>query len=802
MDFNAGPYQPPPVSDDRSDSPPPGLSFDANIIPLTGLELIVRGLDRSSSTSAHAQLTRIIDQLRQDGQLLPSLHIVSPSSRENLDYVFISLTGNLRENPRPNVLDKVHVILDTVDGIQACWKMMKGIDKTRQVYFVPDDRSQMSQIREKLDNIFRSHHYDIQSSWLSTQTGRITYNFVNPSHVDSVLRTYPSVDGQLLEPKRPRFIPITYGLEVAVNNVGDYPQARSMIDGYIEHKYATTGDPVVRWSRLCLNDNVYCAVLKNPAITNRFLSEPFELFNNSPSPPSKPDFLFNLNTLGIPTTTSFRQNQSQESPYTRQQLDNLQSQNTSLSQTLNNVCTNQSNLVRELNNTQTQFTQLVSNMFAMTSVNSQLMMAHNELNGITLAMSTANIMRTMTTTDSQHQTLEQHVSELTERERVSRTSLQTLSQETAALRSHLLPTIPPTMNITQNSDTTPSMSNNPTPTAQPLPLQPTTSALEPDDDMEANEVYIATRMHEDEVCSPKHLLMTSTTSNHCHAFHAVNSCVEAGNQEVAEALDLITCTSSSKPIIYPPLYATSISPYVLVLLFSFLCLIQVASAATPLPFRTLAINANGLSDPMKIAAINNVISKAKPHAFVIGETKSAFNVGSRLRIRGYTIYENPGRSTGNRNTAKWGVLVGIQQGLFNVQNVPLPETIAGRAIALDLTIPTNNGRSFQHRLVGVYAPWNPGIPDDDSPSFWPTITETCNSAQFSWSIIGDINATLSMTETTTQPYRITPARLAYNQFLTSTDGIDLWTAQPQHNINSQFTYRPYNQSGSLWKANV
>ncbi|KAF8160155.1 hypothetical protein BJ912DRAFT_936175 [Pholiota molesta] len=267
MEFDAGPYQPPPVSDDHSDSPPPGLSFDANFIPLIGLELIVRGLDHSTSTSAHTHLTRIIDQLCQEGQLLPHLHIVSPSSCENLDYAFISLTGHLRENPCPDVLDKVPSILDTVNGIEVSWKMMKGIDKSRQLYFVPDDRSQLSHIKEKLDTIFRSHHYYIQSSWLFSQTGRITYNFVSPSHIDNVLCTFPSVDGQSLEPKRPRFIPITYGLEVAINNVGDCPQARSMINAYIEHKYATAGGPVVRWSRLCLNDNIYCAVLKNPALT-------------------------------------------------------------------------------------------------------------------------------------------------------------------------------------------------------------------------------------------------------------------------------------------------------------------------------------------------------------------------------------------------------------------------------------------------------------------------------------------------------------------------------------------------------
>jgi len=44
----------------------------------------------------------------------------------------------------------------------------------------------------------------------------------------------------------------------------------------------------------------------------------------------------------------------------------------------------------------------------------------------------------------------------------------------------------------------------------------------------------------------------------------------------------------------------------------------------------MSINVNGLYNPMKLNAIQDMVNNAQPHIVVIGETKSANEVGSRL----------------------------------------------------------------------------------------------------------------------------------------------------------------------------
>ena len=53
------------------------------------------------------------------------------------------ITGALKETPRPDILEKVRVRLDAVDGLSALWKVAPGrVDKTRQVYFQVDTDTQ------------------------------------------------------------------------------------------------------------------------------------------------------------------------------------------------------------------------------------------------------------------------------------------------------------------------------------------------------------------------------------------------------------------------------------------------------------------------------------------------------------------------------------------------------------------------------------------------------------------------------------------------------------------------------------
>jgi len=104
--------------------------------------------------------------------------------------------------------------------------------------------------------------------------------------------------------------------------------------------------------------------------------------------------------------------------------------------------------------------------------------------------------------------------------------------------------------------------------------------------------------------------------------------------------------------------------YIVFLLF-ILPHVLLASASAAFAFHSIAINANGLSDPMKIAALASMTRSAKPHVLIIGETKSVHHVPSHLTISDYDFYENPGQPVaGTHNCGKWGVIVGVRQGLL------------------------------------------------------------------------------------------------------------------------------------------
>jgi hypothetical protein len=185
---------------------------------------------------------------------------------------------------------------------------------------------------------------------------------------------------------------------------------------------------------------------------------------------------------------------------------------------------------------------------------------------------------------------------------------------------------------------------------------------------------------------------------------------------------------------------------------------------------------------MKINTINSMVNTMKPHFIVIQETQSTQEVALRLHLPGYDFHKNPGQPTSSHTKAKWGVIVAARRHLFNVEWVSLPSSLAGRVVALDVTIPLTSGKGFTHRFMGIYAPWDPGTTDSGNNHFWPVLTELCLSTRTSWSLAGDCNATLFSTESTATPYRITPAQQAYSNFLALTGSIDHWSTIPDHSI--------------------
>ena len=118
----------------------------------------------------------------------------------------------------------------------------------------------------------------------------------------------------------------------------------------------------------------------------------------------------------------------------------------------------------------------------------------------------------------------------------------------------------------------------------------------------------------------------------------------------------------------------------------------------PVSFRIISLNANGLADPMKLTAIHTMIQSMNPHAFVIGETKNAdpVSLSQQLELSEFDLHENPGRPLSTRGKGKWGVIVGVRRGLFNIQPVSLSPLLQGRAVTLDLILSTDHNRGSRH----------------------------------------------------------------------------------------------------------
>ncbi|PBK64843.1 hypothetical protein ARMSODRAFT_1053492 [Armillaria solidipes] len=210
-------------------------------------------------------------------------------------------------------------------------------------------------------------------------------------------------------------------------------------------------------------------------------------------------------------------------------------------------------------------------------------------------------------------------------------------------------------------------------------------------------------------------------------------------------------------------------------------------------FQTVSVNANGFADVMKHSALSNIVSTHRPHAWLIAETKSQSSVRSRINIRDYKVFESLGLKA-DKSTSKWGVVLGVTASLHS-QNVPLPPQMAGRAVCVDIVIPSDSGRGFPHRLVGVYTPYDPGgtlNPHDTLHDFRDCVHDICVTAQHSWQVIGDFNATLTSSEVMGDATSDNHAHAVYRRFLQRCHGIDTWEIQNDNNARHVCTYNAYN----------
>lgn len=246
----------------------------------------------------------------------------------------------------------------------------------------------------------------------------------------------------------------------------------------------------------------------------------------------------------------------------------------------------------------------------------------------------------------------------------------------------------------------------------------------------------------------------------------------------------------------------SMTSYLFLWIVLFICFAHVAQASSPPPtstFSIYALNANGLVQPVKLSSVNSAIMARNPQAFVVGETKTKSKLSSSLPYSEYDIYEESGEQDESHHPVKWGIVVGVRKDIQIAQRVEITHrSLKGRVIALDLVLPTSDGRCCSHRLIGAYAPWNPGDAGV-SRSFWADLTQLCKSTHGAWTLAGDLNATVSSFERVSGG---TDARTQYLRFLADTDAQDLWMNYPDRSRRSDWTCRGHYSEGTNPEGNI
>ncbi|KAK7048602.1 hypothetical protein R3P38DRAFT_3619413, partial [Favolaschia claudopus] len=777
--YTLPPYKPPVFTpheqaDDQStnDATPPGL-----LAP--GVELIIGGLDRANPGSALDDARRIVNEYNaaHPEQPLPPLKFRPAGTNQTpLDYVFAHLDPHLDKIPRPDILqDTMFRLVEAYrdHGQWVKWKISKGLDKSRQVTFTAANADAAKLLKTELDKQLADKGHVVQGSWIGNQREpRITYNLVSPRSAHEVLASRPVVNGSILLPSQPRFIQPQWGLEIAIAGCAEVIGAQQLLDNYIRSTY---GNDAIATSRMELYDDVYCAVLKDWDTSTRLLSEPFEAFlaykaRPSFTSPADPMFLYEYNSMGAPANPSFLRDRQQTSAFgdpqtsvLQDQINELRKQGTATVNGFQQMIGQHGKSISALEASQDKIFQGIAALSSIMSSGSLLAAQNSTLQNLTSQRSTLNILMTMNSNPQTTPLLTSQAEELDRQIKNQQAAVDQAKNQVAALNRHFSPTLSITEHPRNPQSQTSTSRSRPDSTDQRPTNRPRHSA---DDDEERVRAMIEVRSCPPPL-DPSHPLFTSSGLKACSGGQSWDQ--RRGRQRLH----------------------TSIHAFLI--MFLSIAILPVLASHT---FRTFSINTNGFGDVMKQAAVHDAILSLRPNAFVINETKSSSPVASRIQVKGYKTYESQGvRAEGKSRTGKWGVIVGIEDSL-HVQRVEVSPSLQGRAVVLDIVIPTSNGKGFGHRFIGLYAPWKPGeVDDEEASNFWRLIIHLCQQAPYSWSIEGDCNATTSSAESTGENYRLTPARRQYADFLHIANGKDLWMEQPDRNAANTFTYKgPFGQS--------
>ncbi|KAI6032456.1 hypothetical protein EDC04DRAFT_2898177 [Pisolithus marmoratus] len=129
----------------------------------------------------------------------------------------------------------------------------------------------------------------------------ISFDLFDGNDVDHIMREPPFIHGRTLCPGCPRFVVPLYGREVAIGGIAGLGNVESSLNSHLHQHY---GHDIIVGSRVELDDNIYCMVLKDWPTMQAFLHEnqnglPTEWFLYGVSV-GKPTLLFSFNTQGAP----------------------------------------------------------------------------------------------------------------------------------------------------------------------------------------------------------------------------------------------------------------------------------------------------------------------------------------------------------------------------------------------------------------------------------------------------------------------------------------------------------------------
>ncbi|KAI1782465.1 hypothetical protein LXA43DRAFT_1051147 [Ganoderma leucocontextum] len=356
-----------PTLIDIERSPSPELPDPGLPVAYEGIELVVYGLDRGSPQAAAEHLRRLLREVRtltpqtqERDCILQALDVRSADPRKPLDYAYLCLNPQLVPHPRADILQDVRQTLQQCfPDTRVHWRTQAGPDKTRRISFAATDQDHAKEVSSLLESWLERKRFPVLANYVSRPGGswRVTFDLLDPNHVNTVCASPPVVNNKTYYPNRPRFIIPSYGYQVVVLGCRDWQCARPTLDKFIRAfcLRADNQDPIA-YSRMELEGEVYTAVLLDwettvrvadgAAALDEFLAQdPVGRYHPSTL---QPGLLYGLNTSGLFARMGSTDRTSTELTQLRNELDAVRSQGVEALHTMFSISERTSHAVTSL----------------------------------------------------------------------------------------------------------------------------------------------------------------------------------------------------------------------------------------------------------------------------------------------------------------------------------------------------------------------------------------------------------------------------------------------------------------------